>query len=80
METQQIDYPLLARLIAAELSKTVPEWLDTAGAAAYLSLSEKTLAEYRQKGTGPRYSKIGKHCRYNTTDLDTFARSKAHAS
>lgn len=79
METT-INYPLLAKLIAAELSKTVPAWLTPAQAAAYTGIPEKTLEQYRRDRTGPKYSKVGKHVRYSPEDLDTWVRSKAHAA
>jgi len=45
--------------------------LDTKNAAAYLGLSEKTLAMMRCQGTGPRFIKRGRVFYYQE-DLDTW--------
>jgi excisionase family DNA binding protein len=38
--------------------------------AEYLNdIPVKTLAEWRSKGTGPRYSKVGRHVRYDWADV-----------
>jgi predicted DNA-binding transcriptional regulator AlpA len=41
-------------------------------AAAYLSLSPKTLARWRWAGMGPRFVKLGSAVRYQIGDLDLF--------
>ena len=45
--------------------------LDTKNAAAYLGLSEKTLAMMRCQGTGPRFIKRGRVFYYQD-DLDAW--------
>jgi predicted DNA-binding transcriptional regulator AlpA len=45
--------------------------LDTKNAAAYLGLSEKTLAMMRCQGTGPRFIKRGRVFYYQE-DLDAW--------
>jgi hypothetical protein len=46
--------------------------MDTKNAAAYLGLSEKTLAMMRCKGTGPRFMKVGGRVFYFQNHLDEF--------
>ena len=46
--------------------------LDTTAAAAYFSLSPKTLNKWRLTGEGPVFSKIGGAVRYSIDDLDEF--------
>lgn len=42
-------------------------------AAEYLQVSEKTLAEWRRKGTGPEYRRISHSCvRYRREDIDRW--------
>ncbi|MBS0462985.1 MAG: helix-turn-helix domain-containing protein [Proteobacteria bacterium] len=41
--------------------------------AALLSVSTKTLANWRGKGEGPRFVKVGKRCvRYRQSDVAAF--------
>lgn len=40
--------------------------------AAYLRLSEKTLAQMRYQRRGPRYSKAGGAVRYRWSDVDSW--------
>ncbi|MBF0454185.1 MAG: helix-turn-helix domain-containing protein [Magnetococcales bacterium] len=52
--------------------KVLPDGrLDTRNAAAYLGLSEKTLAMARSNGTGPRFVKRGRIF-YFKEDLDAW--------
>ena len=52
-------------------------WLDTNGAAAYLTSTPGTLRTWRANGEGPKYHVIhGKSVRYNVTELDTFIRGE----
>jgi predicted DNA-binding transcriptional regulator AlpA len=39
-------------------------------------ISEKTLANWRSQGRGPRYLKIGRLVRYAMADLEDWERSK----
>ena len=48
--------------------------MDTANAASYTGLSEKTLAMKRCDGTGPPYTKRGRIFYYRE-DLDAWMRS-----
>lgn len=49
--------------------------LDTKAAAGYLGYHPNTLEQWRVKGAGPRYRKIGKHIRYTPDDLRAFVDS-----
>lgn len=37
--------------------------------ADYLQIPVKTLAKWRSEGTGPDYSKVGRHVRYDWADI-----------
>lgn len=51
-------------------------------AAEYLSLSVRTLQQWRLTGGGPAYSKLGRRVRYSRFDLEGFvaANRRAHTS
>jgi excisionase family DNA binding protein len=38
--------------------------------AEYYGVPEKTLAQWRSRGIGPRFSKIGRHVRYRWADVE----------
>ncbi|WP_328285407.1 helix-turn-helix transcriptional regulator [Fundidesulfovibrio putealis] len=40
--------------------------------AAVYGVNEKTLADWRLKGSGPAYSKLNRLVRYNVDDLESF--------
>ena len=48
-------------------------------AAFYLSLSPRTLQEYRSAGTGPRYRRHSRHIRYHIDDLDAWSQGVGEA-
>jgi len=51
----------------------VPRWMTTEQAAAYLSVSPKTMAIWRTEGRGPRYRIIhNRLVRYEAPELDRF--------
>lgn len=55
--------------------------LDPKAAAAFLGgLSEWTLAEWRCKGTGPRFVKLGNRVRYTPAALAEWIESRTVAS
>ena len=61
----------------AEPANLNSPWLDTPGAASYLSMSPKTLAVWRCQGKGPEYKLVGgRLVRYHRDDLDAFARGE----
>ncbi len=44
----------------------------TKTAARYLFISPRTLDDWRLKGGGPRYMKLGRSVRYSISDLDVY--------
>lgn len=54
--------------------------LDPKAAAAFLDLSEWMLAEYRCKGTGPRYAKLGNRVKYTPAALAEWIEAHTGAS
>jgi excisionase family DNA binding protein len=44
--------------------------------ADYLQIPVKTLAKWRSEGTGPRYTKIGRHARYDWADVRAWLASQ----
>lgn len=52
--------------------QTIPEYLTTPQAAAYLSVAAKTLEALRLRGQGPVTIRIGRLVRYARKDLDAF--------
>ena len=56
-------------------------YFSTESASRYLDIPVSTLIDFRQKGTGPRWFKIGKRLvRYAKADLDAFARGSNPAT
>ena len=51
-------------------------WVDTEGAAAYVSLAASTLEKLRVYGDGCAYSKRGRSVRYKLSDLDRWMASR----
>lgn len=45
--------------------------------AAFLVVPEKTLAQWRYIGTGPHWSKVGKHVRYRWSDVEAWLDEQA---
>ena len=41
-------------------------------AAGHLGISIRTLQDWRQRRTGPAYSKVGRRVVYDVMDLDAF--------
>ncbi len=54
----------------------MPEFLNDREAAEILTLSEKTLRAWRQKGKGPVYRKFEAAVRYTREDLQKWAESR----
>ena len=46
--------------------------LTPADLAARLQAPAKTLAEWRSRGIGPRFVKVGRHVRYSQLDIDAW--------
>ena len=51
------------------------ELVDPPEAAGILKAPEATLAQWRYKGTGPAYYRVGRHIRYARSDLDAYLTS-----
>lgn len=73
LSAAQID--ALAAAIAAAMQPVT--WLTPDEAAAVLNVPVATLAQWRYRGQGPRYSKIGTVVRYSRRDLDGWLASAA---
>lgn len=65
----------LCERIAAAIQHTV--WLTPDEAAEVLSVPPATLGQWRYRGMGPRYSKIGTIVRYSRRDLDDWLAAAA---
>lgn len=65
---------VLAELVADRVAAVLatPTWLTPAEAAEVLSVPAATLAQWRFRGNGPRYSKVGALVRYQRSDLDDW--------
>ncbi|MEI7605930.1 MAG: helix-turn-helix domain-containing protein [Rhodospirillaceae bacterium] len=49
---------------------------DTAAAAAFLSLSPKTLEVYRCRGGGPPFARLGRRVVYRERDLELWVSAR----
>lgn len=47
-------------------------WLTPHELSDRVSLSERTLAQWRYQGKGPRYARFGKHVRYHVLDVERW--------
>jgi hypothetical protein len=54
-------------------------WLSRQCLADRWDIPVKTLAEWATKGTGPRYARFGKHCRYRLVDVLAFEHERLRA-
>lgn len=43
----------------------------------YLQIPETSLRQWRHKGTGPKWTRVGKHVRYRWTDVERWLESQA---
>ena len=55
-------------------------YLNTAQAAHYLGISERTLEDMRASSGGPVFRKHGTSIRYHILDLDAWSNSRRQAS
>lgn len=58
----------------------MPELLTTTEAAAYLRLSPRTLENWRWRGGGPRFRKLGDRVLYAQGDLDRWQEVRERTS
>jgi len=70
-----LDLDAIREVIREELARPISPWLDSDGAAAYLSSTAGTLKNWRATGRGPRYHVVqDRLIRYHVDDLDAFIR------
>ncbi|WSQ15752.1 helix-turn-helix domain-containing protein [Streptomyces sp. NBC_01231] len=48
--------------------------------AKYLGIPEATLAQWRYLSKGPRWIKVGRHCRYRWSEIDAWLDENAGAA
>lgn len=53
-------------------------YISPAELATMLDIPEQTIYGWNSKGTGPRFVKVGRHCRYSRSSVDAWL--EAHAS
>ena len=46
--------------------------MTTIEAAAFLKMKPATLEQWRWRGCGPRFMKVGRSCRYRRADLESY--------
>lgn len=56
--------------LAAEIQL---RWLTRAEVAQMFGVPVKTVATWASKGEGPKYHRIGRHCRYKLSDCLAWA-------
>ncbi|CDX53867.1 conserved hypothetical protein [Mesorhizobium plurifarium] len=61
---------------AARAKKGSP-FLNTAQAAFYVGLSQRTLEKMRLKGGGPQFRKHGRFVRYHIGEIDAWSKGRA---
>lgn len=64
---------------AARAKKGSP-FLNTAQAAFYVGLSQRTLEKMRITGRGPKYRKHGRFVRYHIDELDAWSKDRPNGS
>jgi predicted DNA-binding transcriptional regulator AlpA len=60
-------------VITTVISETL---MDPSATAAFLLVAVPTLADWRTKGIGPTYIKVGRCVRYRLSDLDKWLTSR----
>lgn len=59
--------------LRADAARKGSPFLNTAQAAYYLGLSERTLREMRGRGDGPPFREHGRQYRYHIDELDAWS-------
>lgn len=75
METLLNEVLMRLERIESQVAKPDAEYLDTENAAIFTSISTVQLAEWRSRGGGPRYIKMGRKVLYAVRDLREFVES-----
>lgn len=57
-----------------------PTIMTAAQAAEYLCSNTSTLADWRMKGVGPKFARLGKRCAYRRDWLDSWLETRAVSS
>ena len=55
----------------------MPKLATTQDVADYLSTTPAALAQWRYRGTGPKFVKVGRHVRYRWEDVTDWLDSRA---
>ncbi|MBY0508516.1 MAG: helix-turn-helix domain-containing protein [Rhodospirillaceae bacterium] len=55
-------------------------FLNTAQAAFYIGITEKTLKKMRARGDGPRFRRHGRAVVYHIDDLDVWSAARSNAA
>lgn len=58
----------------------MPRTMTAPQAAEYVGVSKTMMDDFRSKGGGPRYIKIGRRVLYDVADLDAWIESKKQIS
>lgn len=64
----------------AAIARKGSPFLNTAQAAFYVGLSQRTLEKMRVVGGGPSYRKHGRYVRYHIDDLESWSRARTRHS
>jgi hypothetical protein len=59
-----------------EMTQIAPTYLTQPELAEFLRVSERTLEDWRVTHSGPPYSKLGRHVRYNIDDVVVWVREQ----
>ena len=54
-----------------------PVWLTRAEVAERFSVPAQTLATWAVRGFGPKFTKMGRHCRYRLSDVIAWENAQA---
>lgn len=66
-------HPTIAAVLPPTAALNPTDLLDETEASAYLNIAVQTLRNWRWRGIGPRFSKLGARAvRYRRGDLDAF--------
>jgi hypothetical protein len=61
-----------------EMTQITPTYLTQPEVAELLRVPERTLEDWRLTHSGPPYSKLGRHVRYNIDDVIVWVREQRH--
>jgi predicted DNA-binding transcriptional regulator AlpA len=62
------------------MNTTHPRYLNTQEVAERLRLSEGTLANWRTKGEGPQYVKLGRKVLYAVAEIDDYEKRQSRGA